>query len=94
MKGCNFVNTVTMNIKNQGLVDCFKELWTKLDRIRRPEKCVHCRYLRFCNPCPGALEGESGDPEQISDYVCDLAKWKYSHMNLKADILAGSEICE
>lgn len=94
MKGCNFINTVTVDIKKQELIDCFKELWIKLDRIRRPEKCVHCRYLRFCNPCPGALEGESGDPEQISEYVCDLAKWKYSHINLKADIPAGSEMFE
>ena len=94
MKGCNFINTVTVNIKNRELVDCFKELWAKLDRIRRPEKCVHCRYLRFCNPCPGALEGESGDPEMTSEYVCDLAKWSYSHLNLNPAILAGSEMCE
>ena len=71
MKGCNFINTVTVNIKNQGLIDSFKELWRKLDCIRRPEKCVHCRYLRFCNPCPGALEGESGDPEQKADNLAE-----------------------
>ena len=80
--GCNFINTITVDIKGRAFLDCFKELWAKLDMIRRPKQCVDCKYLRFCNPCPGKLEGESGDPETISEYVCNLAKWCYFNENL------------
>ncbi len=96
VKACNFINSNTVDIRGRKLVDCFKELWEKLDRIKRPEKCKHCKYLRFCNPCPGKLEGESGNPEEPSPYVCDLAKWCYYNRNLDKndDSSLDNEQCE
>ena len=88
VKGCNFINTITTDIRDRDFVECFKELWKRLDDIKRPEKCTNCMYLRFCNPCPGKLEGESGNPEEVSEYVCDLAKWAYYNINLDKAIIS------
>ncbi len=82
VKGCNFISSITVKLEDGKFLDCFKELWKKLDCIKRPEKCKECQYLRFCNPCPGKLEGESGNPEEVSKYVCDFAKWCYYNRNL------------
>ena len=82
VKGCNFINTITSDLKGRKLVDSYRELWDRLDSIKRPEKCINCKYLRFCNPCPGKLEGESGNPEELSEYVCELAKWCYYNVNI------------
>ena len=94
--GCNFIKSIKVDIRNRNLVKCFKELWARLDTIRRPKQCTDCKYLHFCNPCPGKLEGETGDPEKISKYVCDLAKWCYYNRNLDTDTGSYDDInqCE
>lgn len=94
--GCNFIKSVKVDIRNRNLVECFKELWARLDGLKRPKECTKCKYLHFCNPCPGKLEGESGDPEKISKYVCDHAKWCYYNINIDNDKDLSSDInqCE
>ena len=96
VKGCNFINSITSDIREGELLECFKELWAKLDTIRRPKRCMDCQYLRFCNPCPGTLEGESGNPEEPSKYVCDLAKWRFYNLNIDKSVDCYHEIepCE
>lgn len=92
--GCNFIKSIKVEIRNRDFTECFKELWARLDSLRRPKQCVDCKYLYFCNPCPGKLEGESGDPERISKYVCDLAKWCYYNVNLDMDTGLSGDINE
>lgn len=85
MIGCNFVRSHSVNALEGDFVENFRRLWDSLDTIKTPEKCVHCKYLRFCNPCPGALEGQSGDPEVVSPYVCAVARENYQRVNLKRE---------
>lgn len=82
MIGCNFINSIYVDALKGELVTNFRNLWDRLSELKMPEKCKSCKYLKFCNPCPGTLEPESGDPETISDYVCELAKYRYYTMNL------------
>lgn len=90
--GCNFIKTIKVDIRNRDLIECFKELWARLDSLKRPKQCTDCKYLYFCNPCPGKLEGETGDPEKISKYVCDLAKWCYYNVNIEKDMDLSGDI--
>ena len=52
----------------------WKEMLEKADKIKTPEKCVECEDAEFCKRCPGLISSESGDPEQVSDTFCAIAK--------------------
>lgn len=85
MIGCNFINSISEDALSGDLTASFRKLWDRLSTLQMPEKCKKCRYLKFCNPCPGTLEPESGDPEKVSDYVCKLARYRYYTENLKSN---------
>ncbi len=79
---CNFINSIRESTHNSAFIESYQKLWKRLDKLQSPKKCHGCKYLQFCNPCPGTLEGESGDPEKISPYVCAIARENYRTVNL------------
>lgn len=83
MLGCNFITSTMVNALENSITNNFRKLWDMLDAIKTPKKCLSCKYLQFCNPCPGTLEGECGDPERISPYVCASARERYENCLLK-----------
>ena len=61
----------------------WNELCSKLKSLKRPKKCTGCKYINFCNLCPGIMESETGSPEETSDYLCDKAKALYKKYSIQ-----------
>lgn len=60
------------NLKND-----YKFLHEKLEKIKSPAECGDCKWIEFCQRCPGTLCAESSDPEKVSESLCDMAKKLY-----------------
>lgn len=56
---------------HKGFYDFFAELRSK--KINHNFKCANCELFNLCHRCPGYAELETGDPEAIIDYACELA---------------------
>lgn len=60
----------------------FTEIWKKASwlkkwrnlSVRDLKECPECKYLSFCNRCPGLALVEDGDLMGLSRIACDIAK--------------------
>lgn len=77
MQVCSFMNKPFVKYSGN-LAQDWKELNEKTDKIKSPQECDSCEWKAFCQRCPGALCAESGDPEKISEDLCDAAKKLYN----------------
>ncbi|MBQ2775362.1 MAG: radical SAM protein [Clostridia bacterium] len=63
------------------------EDWAKLQQelkeVKSPSECSDCQWSSFCQRCPGILCAESGDPEDIDEGLCDMAKRLFELYNMK-----------
>lgn len=73
---CSFMNAPCVTV-TKGLENAWKELYTKLEKIKSPPECAECEYAEFCQRCPGILCGESGNAEKIDTALCNTAKRLY-----------------
>ena len=58
-----------------------KASWLKKWRnlaVRDLKECSDCKYLSFCNRCPGLGLVEDGDLMGPSRIACDISKMRYS----------------
>ena len=58
-----------------------KSIWLKKWRelkVRDLKECSECKYLSFCNRCPGLSFVEEGDLMGPSRIACDIAKMRHS----------------
>jgi radical SAM protein with 4Fe4S-binding SPASM domain len=70
------------NLRKKSFVDIWKKSvwlkkWRKLS-IRDLKECPDCKYLSFCNRCPGLALVEDGNLMGPSRIACDIAKMRYS----------------
>ncbi len=65
------------------LVEDWKKLQQKLEKIKSPDECSECQWRAFCQRCPGILCAESGDPEQTDEDLCNMAKRLFEIYNTK-----------
>lgn len=76
MQVCSFMNKPFVKFTGN-LSEDWQELNRKVAKIKSPQECDDCEWKDFCQRCPGALCAESGDPEKISQDLCDAAKKLY-----------------
>ena len=80
---CAFMNG-PYSLISDGFENAWKQLNEKLEALKTPEECKDCKYIDFCQRCPGLLCAESGSAEKVSSSVCDTAKkLYYAYMRLK-----------
>jgi len=64
-------------IYTEPLKEGFKEAWERLPGllkdVKRPEKCVKCKYFKYCPNCPAYFYMETGRYDEASGYICKLA---------------------
>ncbi|HHW31710.1 MAG TPA: hypothetical protein GXX20_08585 [Clostridiaceae bacterium] len=57
---------------------CFNSAWQeikhKIGEIGRPDECKTCKYLPYCNVCPGRLQAETGSYEKVSMHICKMTR--------------------
>lgn len=71
---CNTMSSIWENALEKGIHSAYKDMYYRMDQIHRPPKCVLCKYDAFCSNCPGMIDAETGNPEIISDAICEVAK--------------------
>lgn len=83
---CAFMNTPYVKLSGNLKKD-YEDLYKKLNAITSPAECSDCKWKMFCQRCPGILCAESGNPEKISDSLCDVAKKLYDLYSLKGELI-------
>ena len=70
------------DLRNKSFVEIWKKsLWLKKWRnlsVRDLKECPDCKYLSFCNRCPGLSFVEDGNLMGPSRIACDIAQMRYS----------------
>lgn len=84
MNMCSLVSSIQENVLEEDFDTAWNQLCNRLALLQRPKKCNGCEYIHYCNSCPGALESETGNPEETSERICNKAKKYY-------EILEGHE---
>lgn len=54
-------------------------------RMRRASsnyKCSKCKYIMVCDQCPAIFESENGNPEESSEYICEIAHIRAKKLGL------------
>lgn len=65
-----------------------KEVWAKMKQLREvyfqePGQCRTCLYHAYCDYCPAWNKLEGGDEKRVVSYVCDIARSRYYHLQLR-----------
>ena len=71
---CSILRPVSQDIIKTPFREAYESLYRQLDKIKRPQKCVNCKYNPFCHNCPAFLFAETGNPEAVDEAICVRAK--------------------
>lgn len=82
MSTCSFIDTPCSYPFESGFLEAWRELQGELKKIKKPEKCVGCKYAAFCMACPGEFCAETGRPDQVSERICGQARALYEACSL------------
>lgn len=77
MSMCSLIGSIYEEPFKDGLIPAWNKLCERMERLKKPEKCIDCKYQKFCTVCPGVLEAETGDPELLDETICAKAKARY-----------------
>ena len=58
----------------EGFIPAWNRLPTLFTELRHPDECMRCELLEGCPNCPAYFQCETGNPEEISPYLCVLSK--------------------
>ena len=90
---CSFMAEPFMDLKELSVKDAWPLFLNKVDQIKKPAKCINCKYEEYCTRCPGALAAEYGSYDIVSDNFCRAAKYLYSQYN-KGDCKDEKDLCK
>ena len=74
MSACAFISSIQTDPFAGSFKEAWKELWGRMDRIRKPKKCLSCDLQTFCSACPGEREAETGSMEGVAELFCERAR--------------------
>lgn len=77
MSICAFIEKPCSNPFETGFTTAWDQLQAQLRKVRRPEKCIGCKYDAFCASCPGTFASETGYIDQTCDRICEKARTLY-----------------
>lgn len=63
----------------EGFVQAWNRLPTLFEEIKHPKECYECELIEKCPNCPGYMQAETGNFEELSTYLCDLSKERNKH---------------
>lgn len=67
-----------VNIRVGQFIECWKDLISLLEAMKKPEKCINCQYDSYCARCPGRLYTECGNSSVPLDKFCERAENLYN----------------
>lgn len=76
---CNCFPSVWADALNQSVKDAYKELYQKLNSLKRPSECADCQFIDYCGACPARLLSDAGSHEITNDSICKMARVNYLH---------------
>lgn len=85
MTMCNINPSIWSDPFKAGVETAYHELYSQLKAIKRPDKCMNCKYLDLCSVCPSMLYSGTGNMEQTNDDLCKYAHRKYKNQLLKSN---------
>lgn len=83
MSICAFMNKIYSNPFEIGFINAWNDLCNKMNLLKKPHKCINCKYAGFCNACPGIMEAETGSPDKTNNYICNKAKALYKKYSIQ-----------
>ena len=78
---CNTMVSIWKDPFISGLECAYKELYSELKGLQRPEKCRTCYYIDYCAACPSQLLSETGRPDHTCEEICRRARRRYKAFN-------------
>lgn len=83
---CSFINESNIDITQHGFSDSWKMLNNNLMMLKKPEKCVKCKYEMYCSKCIGKMSAECGNYSEPDDAFCEQAKFLYRLLNREENL--------
>jgi radical SAM protein with 4Fe4S-binding SPASM domain len=73
---CMMVRSATYNLRKGKFVEGWHRFIPEVRSTRRTKKipCDTCNLTSICSQCPGVAEMETGDPEQVVEYLCRITR--------------------
>ena len=93
---CNCFPYVWADALHQSVKDAYKELYRKLDNLKRPSECADCQFIDYCGACPARLLSETGSHEITNESICKMARVNYlfsKDNNTQVDSLEVNNNC-
>ena len=78
---CSFMEYPCVKVKGKGFVEAWYELNNQLETLQTPDKCKSCRYLSYCNSCPGVFMAENFNLKKPLKTFCEKAIFLYNMCN-------------
>ena len=74
MTPCGMMTSPVVKPLEIGFDAAWEQLRAETERIRTPSKCVGCDYKDICGACAAVYFAETGEFNQVPEYVCQRAK--------------------
>ncbi len=71
---CSCFAEIWSDALSQSINDAYKQLYERLNQIKRPTECISCQYIDHCGACPVKFLSETGDYEKTCESLCRKAK--------------------
>lgn len=78
MRPCVMQSVPQANAFEEGFVPSWQKISMQIEEILINEACVSCKYRPICNTCAAAALLETGDYEEIPEYICEYTKEFYN----------------
>ena len=93
MTPCTGIRYIEEDALNQPLDVAFSKMKEKMQAVRRPKKCIHCKYRRYCKVCPSSGPLVNGEI-QINRNYCLKAKSLYMRYHAQENSETKNETVE
>lgn len=70
MRFCSLMDRPNNKVLSEGFSKAWKKLIDYEENLSWPVECLSCKANKICLKCPGILNAECGDPEQVGDSFC------------------------
>lgn len=79
---CSFLSKPKVSVMDYDFITAWNTLNHQLRLLKKPEKCISCKYEYYCKKCPGKLNSECGDINNPTNSFCNKAKYLYELCSL------------
>ena len=83
---CNTMTAVWQDPRKHGVEKAYHNLYSELDKLKRPIECETCDYIEYCASCPSQLLSETGSPSSTCEGICRRARHRF-----KSTVMRGAD---